>query len=439
MRPIRIGRPGGRARSRQLLLPALERSRRLDRRFKVAILALTTSGLVGLVGGVPAGRAFVARAANRVVGVYRGLISFPPGRESAEAEWRIKRAEGVERTAATYRAYFETQATPAWRKILAASGMAPGEVLLRWANYDWTVVLSPRVFRADDSGRAYRMQANTRAFWTRNHSLPGGLASFFFLPDIAEVHSALVEAEEGILPESYQSTNSWGCRGPEPDPRATARVLVVGDSFMQGLFVADDQTPPECLARVLRESWGVPVSVLNTGHIGYSPEQYYYTFEEYVGRFRPHVVVISVCPNDFGDALKVLSGGGDFVEGKYWINAIQQACRTRQVPSLLVPAPFESQVAGQGVQGHYPGRVSDLSEAGSQFYINPVEAFTDEHLRLVREGEAAGRRPATSPLFNGHLKDGHFSALGSALWGREVGRRITRILDRPKLPPPPAP
>jgi hypothetical protein len=428
-RPERSGR--GRGRPRQRLLPWLERSRRLDRLFKATIAALTSAVLIGAIVGSPAGRSAVVRLANQAVAGCRGLIGLAPDRERVDADLRVRRAEGIERTAARYRDYFEKEASPEWRRILGASGMAPGDVLLRWANVDWTVALSPGVFQADDSGRAYRMRPDTKAFWTRNHSLPNGLASFFFLPDVAEVRSALADAGEAIMPESYQTTNSWGCRGPEPDLGATVRVLVIGDSFMQGLFVADDQTPPECLARSLRESWGVTVSVLNTGHIGYSPEQYYHTFTEYFDRFRPQIVVVSLCPNDFGEPISVLAGGGDFDEGMYWIKAIEQSCRPRQIPFLLVPAPIEALVAGPGREGHYPGGIFDRSESISFFHLDPIAAFIDEHLRLVREAQAKDRRPSTSPLFNGHLQDGHFSPLGSALWGREVGRRIVRLLDPP--------
>ncbi len=290
-------------------------------------------------------------------------------------------------------------------------------------------MLSSKVFEVDDSGRAYRMRPGTRSLWTSSHILRRGLAGFFFLPDTPEVRSALGGAKVEILPRSIQTTNSWGCRGAEPDPTAKARVLVLGDSFMQGMLVSDVDTPPACLERVLHETWNVPVSVLNTGHIGYSPEQYFYTLRAYFDRFRPHFVVVSLCPNDFGGTLEVLDGGGHWDEGMYWINAIEDFCRFRTIPYLLVPVPLESQVAGLGRQGHYPGPLSDRSHLGSYFYFNPVEAFTAENLRLVGEGRAIGRRPRYSPLFNGPLRDGHFSALGSALSAREVGRRIALLFD----------
>jgi hypothetical protein len=154
---------------------------------------------------------------------------------------------------------------------------------------------------------------------------------------------------------------------------------------------------------------------------------------------------VSLCPNDFGDAEAVLDGrGGDWSEGGYWLGLIQQFCRTRQVPCILAPVPFEIQLAGPRKDGHYPGTVSNLSENPGPYFVNPIEEFTNEHLRLMAEAQRRGKRPITSPLFNGHLNDGHFSALGSALWGRVVGRRIALLLDARSLavgtgPPAPAP
>ena len=57
--------------------------------------------------------------------------------------------------------------------------------------------------------------------------------------------------------------------------------MVLGDSFMQAMFNSDTETPAVYLKRSLRSAWKVPISILNTGHIGYSPEQYYYSLCEY--------------------------------------------------------------------------------------------------------------------------------------------------------------
>ena len=47
-----------------------------------------------------------------------------------------------------------------------------------------------------------------------------------------------------MVDSSVQTINSWGLRGPEPDTTAPLRGIVLGDSYMQGLFVADDRPPP---------------------------------------------------------------------------------------------------------------------------------------------------------------------------------------------------
>ena len=94
---------------------------------------------------------------------------------------------------------------------------------------------------------------------------------------------------------------------------------MLGDSYMQGLFVGDHETPVECLKRDLSERLGAPVEILNTGHLGYSPEQYYYTLMQYGKRFPPRFVVVSLFANDFGDFQEVLEGKGDWEEGGYWL------------------------------------------------------------------------------------------------------------------------
>ena len=86
--------------------------------------------------------------------------------------------------------------------------------------------------------------------------------------------------------------------------------------------MGDDQTPSECLKRHLSRDLKARVEVLNTGHLGYSPEQEYYTLREYADRFRPRFVVLNLFANDFGDLFEVFDGKGDWEEGKYWLGRL---------------------------------------------------------------------------------------------------------------------
>src|SRR5262249_45946206 len=157
----------------------------------------------------------------------------------------------------------------------------------------------------DDHGRSYRLRPNTQSVWAQQLGPPaeetGGLI-LSLIPDTPEGRTAAIEAGGVIVPGSEQTTNSWGCRGPEPRCEdSVLRGLVLGDSFMQGYFIGDEQTPSMALQRALHNELGVPVSILNTGHLGYSPEQYYHTLLEYFPRFRPQFVVLSLFANDFGN------------------------------------------------------------------------------------------------------------------------------------------
>ena len=195
---------------------------------------------------------------------------------------------------------------------------------------------------------------------------------------------------------------------------------------MQGLFVGDDQTPIECLKRDLKKRLGAPVEILNTGHLGYSPEQYYYTLLEYAGRFPPQFVVISIFANDFGDVRRSARRAGEtgtreLLAGAH--PAVLLRSRSRRASSSR--APWVNQIEGPQLAGFYPG--NDLQRPGSD---RARVSRSDRRVRQcaarrVLEGRGArGRRPSASPLFNGRIGDGHFSPQGCELWAAAVGRRL---------------
>jgi hypothetical protein len=254
--------------------------------------------------------------------------------------------------------------------------------------------------------------------------------TFFLVPDTPALPAAMAGTSAVLVQGSTQTTNSWGLRGPEPDVAAPLRGIVLGDSYMQGLFVPDDMTPAECLKRRLAGRLGVRVEVLNTGHLGYSPEQEYHTLRAYADRIKPQFIVLSLFANDFGTIDEVLGGGGDWDEGRYWLSQIFELCRSRGLICLTASVPMERQIAGRRFAGHYPGMLTNVLACPGAVFCDPTEDFVNMHLKLVNEGEKAGHRPATSPLFNGHIADGHFSAIGCDVWATAVGRRLELLLRR---------
>ena len=250
-------------------------------------------------------------------------------------------------------------------------------------NYNQTLLLPSTVFEPDDHGRSYRMRPCVDSIWLREVTFQRGVPAFFLVPDRPELRELIRGTGAIPVEESKQSTNSWGLRGDEPDLDAPLRGIVLGDSYMQGLFVDDQHTPPECLRRDLEARLKSRVSVLNTGVLGYSPEQYYYSLVAFADRFRPQFVVVSVFANDFGEGSDVTKGGGDWDEGKYWLDRILSLTQTRGWTCLIVPVPVTDRALGRRKSGFYPGRISNVLNTNAVDFLNPAEGFVNAQLRLL--------------------------------------------------------
>jgi hypothetical protein len=200
---------------------------------------------------------------------------------------------------------------------------------------------------------------------------------------------------------------------------------------MQGLFVGDQETPTECLKRELKSRLQAPVEILNTGHLGYSPEQYYYTLVEFGRRFPPQFVVVSIFANDFGgDVESVFQGNGDWEEARYWLWRIRGYCHERGAHFLVVPAPWVKQIEEPQLAGNYPGEFSNVLEATGLEYLDPIEDFVDAHLKASLESLKAGTFPTGNSLFNGRIGDAHFSAKGARVWAKAVARRLELLIEK---------
>jgi hypothetical protein len=405
-----------------------ERALRLERRFKGAVLLATALSIAGLLWALPWGRYAAGWLGLRARYAVTGTLGWSTSRDAIEAEQRLSRAFEAKRTRAVLEKAY-AQYKPPMRNLLRFAGLDPDHALLRVGNFNRILLLPSSLFEPDDHGRSYRMRPNTTATWIRNLRLTEGILAFFMVPETAALKEAVKATGALIVSGSSQTTNSWGLRGPEPDMDAPVRGIVLGDSFMQGIHLRETQTPPECLRTYLQEHLQKPVAILNTGHLGYSPEQYYFTLREYADRFRPQFVVVSVFANDFGDLFDVLAGKADWEEGRYWLEQIQQFCAERHLGCLVVPAPWVNHVAGPRETSHYPGQVANITGATGSGYLDPTDDFVNAHLELLRQARASGTPIKGSPLFLGELADGHFSALGSIVWGNAVGKRIELLMQ----------
>jgi hypothetical protein len=113
---------------------------------------------------------------------------------------------------------------------------------------------------------------------------------------------AEINGGERIL---YQ-VNRDGYRGDELDGIQTGkRIVVYGDSFIQGEFSTLPNTFTERLERRLSERLGTQVEVVNAGVGGYGPDQELRRLEDELPRLRPALVVVALfAGNDFGDVVR---------------------------------------------------------------------------------------------------------------------------------------
>ena len=415
----------------QLLLPFQARRERLETIFRRGIVVTTFLGIIGILLVMVDGRAALFAKLRQARWSATRSIGLEPDRADVDADWADRRGRREIQTRESYRRNFEKM-TPSQRALLLAGGMGPDDAVVRWGNYDMTFVFSSKVFVRDDDGRYYRFRPDTRSVLFRQGNFVGLDTCQYYLPDTPEIRRLAKDAGSTITVEGSQATNSWGCRGPEPDMNAPLRGLVLGDSFMQGYLLNDEETPPMCIQQSLQSALGVPTTILNTGVLGYGPEHEYNTLRALGDRFRPQFVVVAVYANDFGDEADVFQGRGDWAEGKHWLEQILGYCRTRKILCLIAPVPSERQVVGSGHIGDYPGQVSNITQVPSEFFCDPNDAFVAENLRINLQEKRKGK-PNGSLLYNGHLHDGHLSPRGAVFWGNIVGRRLAMLLEARKV------
>ncbi len=165
--------------------------------------------------------------------------------------------------------------------------------------------------------------------------------------------------------------------------------------------------------------------MLNTGHIGYSLEQYDQTLRALGERFQPHYVVISVSQNDIAQ----VDDASSWSEGGYWLDSIVEQCQQHGWRFLIVPSAEEFELLGPWTLNGFQGKFRKIVRYGGQNCVDPGQSFTDALLRLKNQDARHGE-PTYDPLFNLHLMgDRHYSPLGADVWARVVCRRLLLVWD----------
>jgi hypothetical protein len=121
-------------------------------------------------------------------------------------------------------------------------------------------------------------------------------------PNVSKVYVRSVDGGPRFV---RWETNSDGFRGPALKDSPALRVMVYGDSNVQARFSLQEESFTGQLQRLLRESMGREVEVINAGVVGYGPDQHLVRLEGDVDRYDPDVIVFHVfTENDFGDIVR---------------------------------------------------------------------------------------------------------------------------------------
>jgi hypothetical protein len=100
--------------------------------------------------------------------------------------------------------------------------------------------------------------------------------------------------------------NSQGFRGAElAHPSQSPRVIVYGDSFIQGDFARTEDTFTEQLKGRLARKVGKNVEIVNAGVAGYGPDQELRRMEDELPALKPDLLIVAIyAGNDFGELLR---------------------------------------------------------------------------------------------------------------------------------------
>src|SRR5262249_51786361 len=158
--------------------------------FKVAIAGMTFGFIAILLTALPTGRYLADWLNTQTRWLVERAFGLEPERAEIDAYWQRKRTYDVESAHAKLKAAFP-EYDAAQPRLIRFAGMDPDTVLLRWGNFDRTVMLPSTVYEPDDSGRSYRLRPKVRSIWIRNFPQKGGVKAFFQIPDTPEAPSVV--------------------------------------------------------------------------------------------------------------------------------------------------------------------------------------------------------------------------------------------------------
>lgn len=198
------------------------------------------------------------------------------------------------------------------------------------------------------------------------------------------------------------SVNRAGFRGEELDAtHAALRIVVYGDSFIQGEFSELPNTFAERLEQHVAEHLGARVEVVNAGVAGYGTDQVLRRMEDSLADVQPDLVLVGIfAANDFGDLLRNklyrLDGSGELRENPFVIDEAvrreMEIARTEPVLKVVLRRAGNAAFAALGA-GRATGRsagLETLESTESMTARERLDYFLTRHLAEYEENVVRG-------------------------------------------------
>ena len=271
---------------------------------------------------------------------------------------------------------------------------------------------------------------------------------------------------DGIFHSARYQINSLGLRGPEIDsPKETEerRILFLGDSFVFGIGVNNDQTLSTRIEDLVKTE--VPDSkyrVINMGVPSYNTEQELIQLEGLQGTLDPNAVILFFVPNDIEKKKWVFekreSFAANFSQRSYALSTffilVQQALTKLGSPPQLINLQdySEGNVRWVAISDSLQ-KINSLCKARSIPFVVYLEGSTSDGINAMVEKvgkssgfDVVGLEPWSDPRWAGvdvlryrnSKSDSHPNAEGTSVWGRLIYedlsyRNIIRQRFQPEL------
>ncbi len=207
-------------------------------------------------------------------------------------------------------------------------------------------------------------------------------------PELTEVLTRLPYRK--VNRETFDQ-NGFRQTGVKLDKNCRVKVLFVGDSFTEGLWVEDDEAFPAHFGKLASREAGSLVCAINGGVNGYSPIEEAYTVENFYSRFHYPVVYAAVFPNDIDfEYEKVLDGTLTGAAEKWemfftYFEKIAEVSRARSITPVFVIVPDSSQFKAPESRTRFQDKILERCEVEKLLCIDlygPIQQAGPENVYL---------------------------------------------------------